>query len=356
MKDIIYIHGRPSGHPIHDAYAKSIHAKFLAEDFILPWLQKNDQRKIIRYTSWILCSLFFPSKLKNKVLFCEGMRVPPLLVKKFFLLNRKQQLTALMADESLYLTATKKYPKITLLLMHAFFKQCDYLICIGPLQKELAQAILPSKQHYKIKEIFNGLSQETFKKLSNCSIDFNSKNILFIAHISADFRYYYKGLDVIINVFEKLLLKNPSYTLTLVGEIEKPIQELIKNSLSDSNFQQLIFTGKADVSKEIEKASLCIHTSRGDAFPTSTLETMAAGLPTIVSELTGTKEICRKIHPNLVSPLEIDAIIASIEWYIDLPITEKIEIGKNAKKQSSFYTEEKSKNEFIALMKTLIIK
>lgn len=356
MKRIIYIHGRPSGHPIHDAYAKSIDAKFLAEDYILPWLQENDQRKIIRYTSWILCALFFPSKLKNNVLFCEGMRVPPLLVKKLFFFNQKQQLIALMADESLYLTASNKYPKLTMFLMKQFFANCDYLVCIGPLQKELAQRILPDNKHYKIKEIFNGLSTENLLKLKSIEIDYSSKNILFIGHIGAEFRYFYKGMDVMVKAFEKLYEKDQTFTFTLVGEIDQSIQNLIKSSITDSCFKNIIFTGKTTVSLQIKNAGLCLHAARGDAFPTSTLETMAAALPTMVSDLTGTKEICRKTHPNLVSSLEIDELTGSLEWYFNLSINEKKDIGQKAQVFIQDYTEEKSLNEFKKLLKSIILK
>lgn len=59
VKKIAYIHGLPSEHPIHDAYAKSLSADFVPVGFIMNWQSNEKQNKFKRVLSCITCALFF---------------------------------------------------------------------------------------------------------------------------------------------------------------------------------------------------------------------------------------------------------------------------------------------------------
>ncbi|MBT1654987.1 glycosyltransferase, partial [Klebsiella pneumoniae] len=76
-----------------------------------------------------------------------------------------------------------------------------------------------------------------------------------------------------------------------------------------------------------EEASLCLHLSNGDAFPVSTLEAMSAGVPTIVSTTTGTKEVVKVIEPRLVVDSEPMAAIKAVDWYFGLSEGAKVGIS-----------------------------
>ena len=78
----------------------------------------------------------------------------------------------------------------------------------------------------------------------------------------------------------------------------------------------------------MKSSSLYVHLGRGDAFPVSSMEAMLAGLPTIVSNETGTKEIVKEVSKNLIVPLNVNEVAKRIEWYFRLKKDEKNKLSK----------------------------
>ena len=104
--------------------------------------------------------------------------------------------------------------------------------------------------------------------------------------------------------------------------------------------QAITFTGNvSDITSYFSNSSLYIHISRGDAFPTSTIEAMHAGMPIIMSEYTGTKEIIEKVDKSLILPLDSEIVAEKILWYMNLPIEYKNELSKKLKIAAENYTE-----------------
>lgn len=202
MVKTVYIHGRPTGHPIHDNYAKLINADFCFTDHKLRWNDVENVSKVKRALSWIVCALTFPKRKEYKLFFCEGVREPLLIMKLLGLMSPNQKLVALMANENLYFLNEKKYGFFANLLMNSFLKKCDALICIGEYQANLAVKIQPNA---KIYTIFNGISCAKMKPLQEMQPDLQSNRILVIAHAFSETRMYYKGIDLAFSVFNELL-------------------------------------------------------------------------------------------------------------------------------------------------------
>ena len=103
-------------------------------------------------------------------------------------------------------------------------------------------------------------------------------------------------------------------------------------------------------SKEMEKIisnhQLYVHFGRGEAFGVTALESMSAGIPTIVSNLTGVKEAVEKVRKDFVVPLEVDKAKEKILEFFDLDIIEKKALSKEFKEVSNFYSEDKQLKEF----------
>ncbi|MCS6833360.1 MAG: glycosyltransferase, partial [Flammeovirgaceae bacterium] len=96
----------------------------------------------------------------------------------------------------------------------------------------------------------------------------------------------------------------------------------------------------SNIQDVLSHSSLYLHTSRGDAFPTSTIEAAQAGLPVLVSDVTGTKEIFQKISPELIVPLDEDKIAERISWYFSLSIEERQKLSAKCKEVAIKYTED----------------
>jgi glycosyltransferase involved in cell wall biosynthesis len=77
-------------------------------------------------------------------------------------------------------------------------------------------------------------------------------------------------------------------------------------------------------------ASIYLHLGRGDAFPLSVEEAMLAGLPAIVSDQTGSKELVEAIGKNFVVPMQQEKIVKAVTDYFSSSYKRKIFLSKKA--------------------------
>lgn len=343
---VIHVYGRPHGHPIHIMYSKSWNADYIHEDRLLQW-QNKDSTKIRRYISWFLNALFFPSLNKYDIILTEGVRPAQLIQKKLGLIKSNQKLIALMADESLYFTYSKFFPALTRKLMVSYWKNCDGIICIGEYQTTLAKNILAVSHHTKVRTIYNGISQKNQVTLNQLKPNFSSKKILFIGNIGAKWRSYYKGLDLIIKAFNISRNLNVELELEIVGEINYNIKNELLKMVDDQNLSSITFHGpSSDLESHFRNSCLYIHTSRGDSFPTTTMEALSSGIPCLISNETGSKEIIEKISTEFLTTLHPEDISNRINWFLNLSQEKKEEFSSKGKIIMKNYTEKGAKESF----------
>lgn len=346
----VYIHGRPSGHPIHDKYATLLHADFCYVDHKLRWHDIKNVSKLKRLLSWIICAITFPKKEKYDVFFTEGTREPLLIMKWLFLIKKKQKLVALMANETLYFLSIHKYKKIGSFMMRSFLKKCDAVICIGQYQAELASEFCDSK---KIYTIFNGISKEKMDTLQSIPPAPNSNKIIVIAQADADWRVYYKGLDLAIEVFNRLAITKPQLELHILGYCNSEVMEKYLSPLSSETRKKIVFHGKVDITNYLKDACISLQLGKGDSFPTSTIECASAGIPTFVTIETGIKELVAKIDNYFITTLDVTDITSKVEHYLNLDTLSKNNYSNRFKQIASVYTEKNAEDFFINTFKTI---
>jgi glycosyltransferase involved in cell wall biosynthesis len=66
-------------------------------------------------------------------------------------------------------------------------------------------------------------------------------------------------------------------------------------------------------------------------LPNTVVEAMAAGLPALISEWTGTRETVKKVDENLIAPLEPEAIAEKILWYFSLTSAERKKLSERSR-------------------------
>lgn len=333
---VAFIHGRPSGHPIHVSYAQLLNADFFYEDYFIKWLE-TDASKFKRYLSWLINAVFFPNKARYDVFFCECLRVPPLIMRVLRIMKSNQKMIALMADESLYFLDKNRYPKLTQYLIKLFLKKCDAIICIGDLQYELALKYTDSKLHYKIVKIYNGIDVDYTMKLSDVKrIPEDTIRFLVIANLAADWRVWYKGVDIAIEAFCHIVENNKNAELYIVGEVDKGVKENLLTKISTELAPKIIFTGSVtDLIPVLNSTDICLHVSRGDAFPTSTIECLMAGIPVVVSKDTGTKSLLETIDTKFVVDVDVMQTVDAIQYFINLSDDKKKLLSEQCRKVSS---------------------
>jgi len=91
-----------------------------------------------------------------------------------------------------------------------------------------------------------------------------------------------KGIDLLLQIAEQVLIENPGWTWKLIGE--GPMQTEVKDFIRIKKLEnRLLLQSPAgpDISADYQQAAVYIMTSRFEAFPLVLLEAMSWGIPCI---------------------------------------------------------------------------
>ena len=218
----------------------------------------------------------------------------------------------------------------------------DLFICIGSMERDILKELYPNAKYIVVYPFIN---EERYKYLLNIPIknEFNH-NILFIGN-GPD--YFYKGLDLLVEAFKIAKREFKDSQLFILGNWDNKIRD--KFSCEGVNF-----VGFSDIYEYIQKTSLYVHLGRGDTFPVSNLEALLGGIPCIISEYTGTKEIIRELREDFILPLDSEKVAKKIIEYFYLPKDEKIILSSKAKELGKNFKKEIVLGDFIKKWKGLV--
>ncbi|MFH1308552.1 MAG: glycosyltransferase [Patescibacteria group bacterium] len=317
--------GNEKPNNIHKAFADTIKADFWG-------YSQNSTKTILK-------------NMKNipkgyDIYLTEGLFAYVYLAKKMGYLNKKAKIVNIFGDPRLFqilegkqfcfkTLRIKKYSTLKRKLMINAIKGLYGAICIGNFQKNLLKKISP-----KTKEIVVYPFIDSGFLKNNSKLDKN--NIIFIGN-GPD--HYCKGLDFLIKIC--LELKINLFILGKdLGHLEKKYRK----------FKEINFVGfqdKKGLEKYMKNSSLCCHFGRGEAFGAAVLECMAAGIPAMVSNLTGVKEAVGKARKDFVfSFKEKDRIKKEIGNYFKKSTKERQKLGKEFKKEAKFFEKKRCVNIF----------
>lgn len=158
---------------------------------------------------------------------------------------------------------------------------------------------------------------------------------------------YRKNQDAAIKIIKNLKDKIPNIKLLIVGtgELEKKYKEEVSKLNLKSNVEFLGY--RDDISNLMSLSDLCISTSRQEGLPVNIMEAMATGLPLVVSDCRGNRDLVKDNENGYVVPLdeliEFEKSIEKIamEKNLKLKLSEKSLINikmydiKNTKKEMS---------------------
>ncbi len=305
-KRILFLYYDP--HYFHAALANALHADF----YPAPKLRSEKSNMISGGLS-ILKSVFKLPKDYN-IYFCEGTYIIPALAKRFGLLKKETKIINILASPLLYYIKTGVISGSRRRFAISLLKEVDLFVCVGKMEEELLKGILPDAKSIVT---YPYLKPEMKKRLISKKMpkpNLYSHRILNIGTNSA----YYKGIDIVFEAFKIVKKKFPDARFDIVGKMPD-LEEYV-----DCNYKGVHCLGYVEYPvKNIKESSLYIHVGRGDAFPVSTMEAMCGGIPTIVSNATGTKEIIEKVDSNMVSKLEAKDLANKIIRYFGLNQKEK---------------------------------
>jgi len=119
---------------------------------------------------------------------------------------------------------------------------------------------------------------------------------------------YIKGIHVLIDAFELICEKDPSYHLLIVGDKKTNYGKQMENKANGSRFSKKItFTGKVrNVNKYLSISNLFVlptlDEGRREGSPVSLLEAMALGVNVLASRISGIKDILSNFSDNMFTP------------------------------------------------------
>lgn len=340
---VAFLHGRPAGHPSNGRLARTVGARFFFTDEILKYSDGNSGRAR-RYLSWVLNALFLPLK-RYPVVLTESLRFVILPMRRLGRLGKRRKAVALICDETLYFLNTGYYKPSTQKAFLKLLSSYDGFICMGKYQETLLRHAMPAG--CKCATTFYGTPTHKIEALAEVKPDLASHNMLLIANGPGGFRTWYKGLDLMLEVFEKAKEVLPDLTFTIVGNWSQETRDdvLMKNCPRHAGSVRFV-DQLVDLTPELKRAGLYFHCARGEGWGISINEAMAAGLPAIVSTQTGAAEVVAKVSGHLITGLEPEEIMNKIVWYFSLSLAERHELSARGRVAIADYTEENSLKDF----------
>lgn len=130
-----------------------------------------------------------------------------------------------------------------------------------------------------------------------------------------------KGTDVFVRAAELVLRERPGTRFEHAGasrlwgddSFDGAVAALASSARLQASFTWL---GRTDVPKALARWQLFVLASRQEAFPLSTLEAMAAGLPVIATNVGGLPEQIEHLETGVLVPPESPSALA--EWIVRL--------------------------------------
>ncbi len=315
---IVYVHG----HGIHPNRLKlfpSIGSEFIRADHKIPWLHLTNPPMTRKILSLFMSSVFFPERDSWDLIVGDGPQHLPVVMKKLKLLRPDQKIVPYLAGEFPYFLATGYYGERKTRVLLNWFSNWDAYLCSGEMIGELVSSLLPKTRQNEIFVVDNFVRHERIVELSNLEPKLDNFVMVFVGHGPSGHRVYYKGLDLMFEAFKIAKKQLPQLSWIIVGDWDEEIKRVYSKDL-----EGVEWIGPTSSLKDVlEKATLYIHCSRGDASPNTVVEAMIASVPPLISQWTGNRKSVREVDERLIVPLDANVIAERILWYFSLKSSER---------------------------------
>lgn len=180
-------------------------------------------------------------------------------------------------------------------------------------------------------------------------------SFIFVGRIVKD-----KGLNELIEAFARLSMENNSVQLIIVGPYEdgfNPVSDKTRHEIEVNN--RIITVGRQnDVRPWLASCDALVFPSYREGFPNVVIEAGALGLPSIVTDINGSREIIQEgINGVIIPPRDTDSLYVAMKRFCEEPafvetlaskarkmVAERYEQGFVRKCLFNFYSEILTKN------------
>lgn len=151
--------------------------------------------------------------------------------------------------------------------------------------------------------------------------DYNKFTFLFVGRIVRD-----KGINELVQAFLKLYTTNALIRLVLVGELEQNLDPINDQTLQNIElYDDILAVGPTDDVRPWYAASDCfVMPSYREGFPNTVIEAGAMGLPSIVTDINGSREIIVDGENGVIVPPEdVDSLYEAMKTMIESNLLRK---------------------------------
>jgi glycosyltransferase involved in cell wall biosynthesis len=318
-RNIAFVHLSNGGHWAHKNFVSDLKAK----EITVPELSRVNNRGLRYLNIYKTFSGMKKSLNGFDAIIFEDLALVGLLYSGA--VDKKTKIIVIVASEWPYLIFNGFVSRPKLLLYKMLIKKVGLFIAVSNMQRDFL--IKLGVKPEKIKVVYPAPKENVRKELLKIKPNLKSKNIVFVGNIRLRFgNFDLKGVDLLVKAFKEAKKRIKGLRLFIVGGNSEYI--VSQYSIAEG----IIFTGTVkSIADYLRKAALYVHLGRGDAMAISVTEALTAGLPTIVSEYTGSKEFVNKINQKFVVPLDYHKAAKEIEDYFNLSYAEKLRLSKKAR-------------------------
>lgn len=129
-----------------------------------------------------------------------------------------------------------------------------------------------------------------------------------------------KGINELVEVFSRLNIQYPNTRLLLVGPYEEKLDPLEQKTLIEINSNKAIETVgvQKDVRPWLAASDAFVFPSYREGFPNVVIEAGAMGLPSIVTDINGSREIIIEgKNGTIIPPRNTDALYQAMKSFIE---------------------------------------
>ena len=176
------------------------------------------------------------------------------------------------------------------------------------------------------------IEPEKYRKLVEISPNLKGEKLIFIGE-----NRNHKGLERIIDNWSSIKSDFPKAEISIIGEGHDKVDK------NDINVKGYI--SNEALLDEISKSSLYVHPARFENFGISVLESMRGGVPALVTENTGVKDVVSKVDDSLVVENNDESIIKGIKNYLNKDIDSRDKYSEIGRSLTDQYTLDRSKKQ-----------
>lgn len=164
-----------------------------------------------------------------------------------------------------------------------------------------------------------GIDLDYWKPCATTHVDNEGRGhiftFVFVGRIVAD-----KGINELVSAFKQLNQEHRDTRLLLVGQREDDLDPVLPATVAEmqSNAAIQVVGPKDDVRPLYEMADALVFPSYREGFPNVVLEAGAMGLPSIVTDINGSREIIEEgVNGTIIPPRDAHALYMAMKRFLN---------------------------------------